>query len=344
MEHELKPGTYCRPASNAEWIGVVKIAESLQLLFSTPASMPYERYCRIWVWGSGESPISPLSNTEPETGPRVPVPYFISAMYRLAEKRKASPEPQAADIGVDRNTRVRADGVQEWWDGKMWKEFPTHSFNEGAADLLRRVSNLETALNEHMVAYRCHVHHTIPGHEWCGAPIDKNTAAGAGDQVTNDEQHRYKSWDQICHDAIGFDTAPYVVTVHPKLDPKMENMHSRAEPTGLLRSVAMFGPYVPPGQAKDECERLNEAYRLGAVYGIARNASPKNIPFEVALAYLKAGRKVRRTSWLETLRVEPRNGGIGGLEMIYQASLNRGSFEPKQPDMVATDWEVVPEP
>jgi hypothetical protein len=74
-------------------------------------------------------------------------------------------------------------------------------------------------------------------------------------------------------------------------------------------------------------------------------ASPAGIPFEVALAYMKSGREVRRAKWQpDTLRVEPRGpGGVGGLCMVYAASLVMGDFIPTLADMLANDWMVIPE-
>ena len=75
------------------------------------------------------------------------------------------------------------------------------------------------------------------------------------------------------------------------------------------------------------------------------DASPPGIPFEVALMYLKAGRQVRRMNWVpSTLRVEPRGpGGVGGLCMVYGASLVQGDFHPVSlEDLLATDWLVIP--
>lgn len=74
-------------------------------------------------------------------------------------------------------------------------------------------------------------------------------------------------------------------------------------------------------------------------------ASPTGIPFEVALAYLKVGREVRRAFWRpDTFRVQPRgNGGVGGMLMVLGASLVKGEFTPGLVDLLAEDWMVIPE-
>lgn len=92
-------------------------------------------------------------------------------------------------------------------------------------------------------------------------------------------------------------------------------------------------------------EGMTEAFGVGWNTIIDPKASPAGIPFEVALAYVKAGREVRRAKWQpNTLRVEPRGpGGVGGLCMVYGASLVQGDFIPNLADLLANDWMVLPE-
>lgn len=78
---------------------------------------------------------------------------------------------------------------------------------------------------------------------------------------------------------------------------------------------------------------------------IDTDGSPRNIPFSVALEYLKAGRKIKRSSWrnTESKRIEARgNGAIGGIEVIVGASNYVCDFNPSCADMVACDWMVLP--
>lgn len=122
----------------------------------------------------------------------------------------------------------------------------------------------------------------------------------------------------------------------PDLGPPPPN-EARVIPTGSIRNIAMCGPYQPPGEAEDECERLNEAYALGAIHSIDLSASPQNVPFEVALAYLKAGRKIKRATWkheslaMQDGRIEQENG------TVYIA------FDRHDHPLLATDWCVIPE-
>lgn len=321
MEHdELKEGTYCAPANVKEREAILALAESLGLGGWAPDRDGGDYIFVGRLISNGEiravdRSVAAFKEQPRSTWKRTNCLYFIAAMYRLAEKRKTSPKTQVADARRTKDGQIqllwehlsrmestlitektgvlaRVDALERrkfLLDGALEHGKHLDTVNE---ETDKRISNLETALNEHMVGTKEALSQRYLPEKLHGLLIAlervacdhlmQSRSAGAGDQVTNDEQAPY-SYQIIC------------------------------------------GPgWVGPD--------------------INRKASPKNIPFEVALAYLKAGRKVRRTSWLETLRVEPRNGGIGGLEMISQASLNRGSFEPKQPDMMATDWEVVPEP
>lgn len=71
-------------------------------------------------------------------------------------------------------------------------------------------------------------------------------------------------------------------------------------------------------------------------------ASPKGIPFSVAIEYVKAGRKVRRPSWPppDTLHLD---GGLfnqSGLDKLF----GMGKVDVEFNVHLANDWEVVAEP
>lgn len=71
-------------------------------------------------------------------------------------------------------------------------------------------------------------------------------------------------------------------------------------------------------------------------------ASPKNLPFSVALEYLKSGRSIRRTAWPEkgSMRIAPRKDAL----VFYDpAGLTHYAWAPSTFDFLATDWEVLPE-
>lgn len=95
---------------------------------------------------------------------------------------------------------------------------------------------------------------------------------------------------------------------------------------------------------RDYISRLGVIQDAGYSVIIDPKASPKGIPFEVALAYLKAGREIRRPHWNtpSRRRVQPQGiSGRGGLYVITGASYNEGEFKPDTNEMMATDWEVV---
>ena len=65
-------------------------------------------------------------------------------------------------------------------------------------------------------------------------------------------------------------------------------------------------------------------------------ACPKGIPFSVALEYMKAGRKARRASWFTLIGACILDNDIRFDGGIGLPSLWKG-------DLLATDWEVIPE-
>lgn len=68
-------------------------------------------------------------------------------------------------------------------------------------------------------------------------------------------------------------------------------------------------------------------------------ASPKGIPFEVALAYLKAGRRIRKPSFRAQWYWELRDGKI---KDAASRSVCDGDI-PFNTDLIGSDWEVIPE-
>ena len=86
----------------------------------------------------------------------------------------------------------------------------------------------------------------------------------------------------------------------------------------------------------------------GATIAIDPKASPTNIPFEIALAYLKEGRKVARSTSSSTF-VRFSGAwciGAGLRQMCFGMGGNIseiGIYKPVQDDLAATDWMVLPE-
>lgn len=109
-----------------------------------------------------------------------------------------------------------------------------------------------------------------------------------------------------------------------------------------------------------EIQRLMEAYSGGFMAEIQANAtagngylasidpkaSPKNIPFEVALMYMKAGRKVRMKDWRSAyISID---SGVMMFHRGYDNHVERMCFvdaplSGPMNSILATDWEVIPE-
>ena len=68
-------------------------------------------------------------------------------------------------------------------------------------------------------------------------------------------------------------------------------------------------------------------------------SSPTNIPFEIALAYLKAGRRIRRGTWSRSRFITNKDGKIAPYVAINIESV----YGPWEINLLATDWMVLPE-
>lgn len=95
--------------------------------------------------------------------------------------------------------------------------------------------------------------------------------------------------------------------------------------------------------------KITGEYPTGkCMIAIDPKASPTNIPFEIALAYLKAGRNVARSTssstfvrfsgaWCIGAGLRQMCFGMGG------GISEIGIYKPVQDDLAATDWMVLPE-
>lgn len=345
--------TFCLPASAIEWHAILHLADALGLGYRGRIACTFDDCNRIWVTYSGEKSDIPnitAFHNDAGAGPQVPVPAFIVGMYRLAENRKASPppEPQAGSIryawdetrgmwkeaptsdqiaGLEKRIKeletndalFRRDlnGVWvAWTTGIGWEplnpddylqrvafldyrfekhlDFTSNSIITPLADLERQVRNLETALDRHMINTRDGMrriqksidatmrYERHAGETTSADPLKGTTAAGAGDQVTNDPLEHYFMEDCCC-------------------------------------------------------------------IMIDASKSPKNIPFEVALAYLKAGRKVRRYGWERKYLLMNRKNGTG-YQYVAMATPDvngeglSSAWQPLATELAENDWEAIPEP
>ncbi len=126
-----------------------------------------------------------------------------------------------------------------------------------------------------------------------------------------------------------------------------EEMAKAREVDDILVGVVKKVGYVSEAPPDDHIERWCIGAPSNPVvrWQFDPKASPTGIPFSVALEYLKTGREVRRKGWaLTTRRIQPNGpGGVGGLYVITGASWCVSGFQPALSDMLATDWEVVPQ-
>lgn len=72
--------------------------------------------------------------------------------------------------------------------------------------------------------------------------------------------------------------------------------------------------------------------------GYRKEDSPKNISFSIALEYAKAGRKIKRRGWAAHYAI-----GIEGDELVTLMNRNPSFQTVNMGDIVAEDWEVLPD-
>lgn len=88
---------------------------------------------------------------------------------------------------------------------------------------------------------------------------------------------------------------------------------------------------------------VSVAEEAGWAFFIDKNRSPKGLSFSIALEYLKNKRTIRREVWPANsyVRLAPKGDA---LVLSDTTGLTHYAWNPAQCEMLAEDWEVVPEP
>lgn len=222
----------------------------------------------------------------------------------------------------DHEQRIKAleDDKQAW-------EAVINSHTKRILDGEKRLANLEKALNDHMVKEREKDFRYL-------YPLSR-------DEVFKADRTGNKVTFQDGREGVVIEDTGGTITVRVPKD--------QGKP---LEPIA-----GNPALDMRECENVKrpffvnpiediEAGNRGFILKIDPKASPKDIPFSVALEYLKIGREIARPHWRTPARrrVQPHGiGGVGGLYVITGASCNMGPFHPDAAEMVSTDWQVLPE-
>lgn len=215
------------------------------------------------------------------------VPDFIAGMYALAESRKATDEGSV-------KMKMNKGGVFKW-NGKEWVDVYAEKWDklhslEAKSALLDDILKRLTALEGCSFEQLCHKY----GEADSAWVIDT----------------RFSGAVRACmSDAMG------------AIQDRLTKLEERDDPKEIQRLMGSYnGGFMAEMQARATAGN-------GYLVSIDPKASPKNIPFEVALMYMKAGRIAKRAAW---------NGSIAAIDGYPDGTL-------KLKDILATDWEVVPE-
>jgi len=293
----MTPGTYCVPRNRQEWEAILRLADSLGLLWKPFKEIimnkPFfldNRY--VAITRSGD--VAPQGRVAFLKDPNfMPIKGFISALYDLEAENKGPeargvfmdammgpkesrpiPETKQRPCSLDKPPIVDpATGIEYCYCG-CGRQINKPKLNVPRLTVEARLENLEGAFDLHLQEHR----------------NSKRTISVSDPEDTGEKR-------------FGSTT----ITFPPE--------------------VKITGGY-PTGKC---------------MIAIDPKASPTNIPFEIALAYLKAGRKVRRDKWDPCTRIEPRGpGAAGGLRMIV-GDTDTGEVLIQQANLLATDWMVLPE-
>ena len=307
----MTPGTYCVPRNRQEWEAILRLAGSLGLLWKPFDELIFGegvyKEAKAVVYGSGVAMPTSVALCDGLT--ELYGPDFISEMYS------------------ERNRRDREADLK---DATM----ATHIRNEELVDAIKDLNDA-----------------TARG------PVNKGN----------------KRWSDEGHGASWGDEADCAVFLADEPRKRLENLekafdlhlqeHRKKEfnkhyPSKIgevyvsafesqLKTKEVNTPLVDPDAIQQQVGRMirMNVTNTGPSHHLAIDpkASPTGIPFEIALAYLKAGRKVRRDKWDPCTRIEPRGpGAAGGLRMIV-GDTDTGEVLIQQANLLATDWMVLPE-
>lgn len=292
----MTPGTYCVPRNRQEWEAILRLADSLGLLWKpfeylTLSDSTFNSY-RAVAFVDNMRFVKPVPNTECK-GESLYSPEFMNVMYLERDMREEKINREAAAMNYSSGFMDIAERPKK--------------FNVPRLTVEARLKNLEKAFDLHLQEHR------------------ELLERIASNEERSDRDHfriDYCEPRNRIVDELGFNP-----------DSMTGPAHRTKTVTPSKKLILTFSP-----------EYVDADYANGATIVINPKASPTNIPFEIAIAYLKAGRKVRRDKWEPSTRVEPRGpGAAGGLRMITGASLDTGEALVSQANLLATDWMVLPE-
>ena len=288
----MTPGTYCVPRNRQEWEAILRLADSLGLLWKPFEELVLgERFFDLYdaiAFVDNMKFIKPVSMSECSGEPFY-APDFLNNMYSQRDVR----------------------------EGKAKREAASKNYSSGFMDT--------SAKRKKFNAPRLTVQDPDPN----TGTLDK--AEKAGLEIYLNDLNSIMSAD---------------------INKRLKNLEGAfdlhlQEYRNSKRTISVSDP-EDGGATMTFSHRYIITDCSGATIAIDPKASPTNIPFEIALAYLKAGRNVARSTssstfvrfsgaWCIGAGLRQMCFGMGG------GISEIGIYKPVQDDLAATDWMVLPE-
>lgn len=303
----LRPGMWCKPKDAEERKAILALAKSMRIAHMAN------------LWGYDQAPYvmntreGVLDWAEPSgVGDTfIPVPEFIARMYEEKEKREQA-EINKNKEPVTVSTRTITPAQHREAMDKFLEEVSRPTNRQMLDDHEKRIKALEEK------------------------DIDMDS------RVKDEALAKYgELWNSLIS----------------KLVPAIESRLAALEGKLAASSISPREQSLEIGHLKERVIKLEGGKEFAKACGtyvvadpvegwhisIAPGASPKNIPFSVALEYLKQGRTVRRSGWSDGkcfVRLAPRKDALvyGDAMGLTHCGWSSGTSE-----VLATDWEVLPE-
>ncbi len=291
----LKRGDYCCPSTEAEWKSILDLAEALGIRLPVIYNGDWDTCPFIWYSDTAlnDEGICQLSKRSGfGSDPMIEVHDFIAGMYAMKEAKEKKPKVEFLGFAPDPpETKSFSDSIKEAIE-------PLRQELLSANERITKLENDRAAIR-------------YPG--------------SLHDRITNLE-------DTIQSHKLGLEQHFDRLKV---LGGRIKNLEER-QPIDMrecenAKRDEDGSPIIDPKTIKDQLARVNRfsSVRRGDDYDMRFDpaASPKNIPFSVALEYAKRGRLIKRTAW--TNSVVATDGSPHGSLMLG--------------DILASDWEVIQE-
>ena len=333
MSKALEAGQWCKPRNEQEWKAILDLAGVLGV-YAEPHDALYDNYPCVWSNGSGR--VSQCRNEPCHKTCLVSVPDFLAGMYATAKETNIAPAEAEADLL--RRLKFMEDTIASL-------DVPKPDGLEDRIKALEDVGPIEFRNPQKLIlelrpvfASQGDMLRVIQRIEALEKGMTKTTS------VLDDAFEVDKMLKQRLEKLEGHRIAC--------IGDHQEAFHAERR---LSKLEAAFNEHlVKEREVSEDYAHNISLWSTGRspIIEVSPNpkASPKDIPFEVALAYLKAGRKVGRrgVGWM----MASTTGALvdfvfmRGFGVIKHKEANGGYEEewtPTVTDIMMADWEVLPE-